>query len=121
MSITVELAALEVFGHHGVGEEERRAGQPFLYDVWFEVGDEAASDRLERTVDYRAVAACVRDVSDGREFQLLEALASAVADAIVERFPVERVRVRVRKPQVQLERPAGYSAATVERPAARAQ
>ena len=50
-------------------------------------------------------------------FALIEALATAVAERLVERFPVERVRVRVRKPQVK---PAGmtveYSAVTVERP-----
>lgn len=113
--IAVELVGLEVFGYHGVEEDERREGQPFLYDVWLDVSDAARSDRLEDAVDYRDVAACVRDVSGGRQFQLLEALAGSVAEALVERFPVERARVRVRKPRVQ---PAGltveHAAATVE-------
>ena len=112
----VELRGIELFGYHGVLEEERRDGQRFLYDVELEVGERGASDRIEDAVDYREVAATVREVHD-RQFQLLEALACAVADAIVERFPVERVKVRVRKPEV---RPAGltveHSAVTVERP-----
>jgi dihydroneopterin aldolase len=112
--IVVELDSLEVFGRHGVLEEERRDGATFLYDVRLEVGDGALSDRIEDTVDYRDVADCVREVSDGRQFNLIEALAAAVADALVGRFEVDRVRVRVRKPQ-----PAGvsaaHSAATVER------
>ena len=115
MSVTVELTALEIFGHHGVGEEERRDGQPFLYDISYDVSDGSSADRLEDTVDYRAVAACVRDVSDTRSFRLLEALAAAVADAIAARFDVERVRVRVRKPGVRLADPVAYTAATVER------
>jgi dihydroneopterin aldolase len=111
----VELEALEVFGRHGVLDEERREGQTFLWDVTLEVGDEAArSDRIEDAVDYREVAAAVREVSDSREFQLLEALAAAVADTLRERFAVSRVRVRVRKPS-----PAGvdaaFAAATAER------
>ncbi len=110
----VELEGLEVFGRHGVEEDERRVGRVFLYDVRLEVPDAARSDRIEDTVDYRAVAACVREVSDAGRFHLLEALAGAVADAIAERFPVERVRVRVRKPA-----PPGldvaFSAATFER------
>jgi dihydroneopterin aldolase len=118
--IAVELEGLEVFGRHGVTEDERARGQTFLYDVRLEVGDAARSDRVEDAVDYVEVADCVRRVSDGRQFSLLEALAAAVADAIVTRFPVERVRVRVRKPDV---RPAGlavaWSAATVERPSRR--
>ena len=119
MTVTVELAGLEIFGYHGVEEDERRAGQPFLFDVSLGVHEAAASDRLEDTVDYRDVAACVREVSDGRQFQLLEALAAAVADAILARFAVERVRVRVRKPRAVLADPLEYSAATVERSSSR--
>jgi dihydroneopterin aldolase len=114
--VKVELHGLHVFGYHGVEEEEQRLGQLFLYDIELDVDDaRGASDRIEDAVDYRDVATTVREVSE-RRFQLLEALASAVADRIAERFPVERVRVRVRKPQVK---PAGltvdYSAVTVER------
>ncbi|HEY3181717.1 MAG TPA: dihydroneopterin aldolase [Gaiellaceae bacterium] len=111
----VELSGLHVFGYHGVEEEEQRLGQLFLYDVEMEVGDRGASDRIEDAVDYREVAQAVREVS-GRRFALLEALATAVAEALLERFPIEHVRVRVRKPQVK---PAGmtveHSAVTVER------
>lgn len=114
--ITVELAGLEVFGYHGVEEDERRDGQPFLFDLALDVSDAAVSDRIEDAVDYRGVVALVRVVSDGRQFQLLEALAAAVADELVARFPVERVRVRVRKPQVDVGLPIEWSAATVERP-----
>lgn len=114
--ITVELHGLEIFGRHGATDEERERGQSFLYDVELEVSDAALSDRLEDAVDYEDVAACIRAVSDVRQFTLLEALAAAAADEIVARFPVSRVRVRVRKPGV---RPAGidvdWSAATVER------
>jgi dihydroneopterin aldolase len=112
--IIVELEGLEVFGRHGVLDEERRDGQAFFYDVRLEVGDGALSDKIEDAVDYREVADCVREVSDGRQFNLIEALAAAVADALVARFKVERVRVRVRKPQLAGV-PAVHSAATVER------
>jgi 7,8-dihydroneopterin aldolase/epimerase/oxygenase len=114
--IEVELAGLRVFGHHGVSDEERERGQDFLYDIRMGVPDAAVSDRIEDTVDYREVADAVRELSAGRQFALLEALAAAVADLVVERFGVERVSVRVRKPGV---RPAGleveWSAATAER------
>ena len=114
----VELHALEIFGHHGVLEEERRNGQMFLYDLQLEVGDAGADDRIEDAVDYRDVVDVVQRLSDGRRFDLLEALASAVADALLERFEkVERVVVRVRKPQVAL--PVQWSAVTVERAARR--
>jgi 7,8-dihydroneopterin aldolase/epimerase/oxygenase len=115
--ILVELHGLEVFGRHGVTEEERERGQTFCFDVELEVSDAALSDRLEDTVDYNEVAACIRGLSDDNQFALLEALAATVADELVARFHVARVRVRVRKPSVS---PAGleveWTAATVERP-----
>jgi 7,8-dihydroneopterin aldolase/epimerase/oxygenase len=114
--ITVALHGLDIFGRHGATDEERERGQSFLYDVELDVSDAALSDRLEDAVDYEEVAACIRAVSDERQFTLLEALAAAAADEIVARFPVSRVRIRVRKPEV---RPAGidvdWSAASVER------
>ena len=111
----VELVGLEVFGRHGVDDDEREQGRVYLYDVALEL-DEPRLDQLQATVDYRAVAACVRDVSDSREFHLIESLAAAVADELAQRFPTAHVRVRVRKPGIS---PAGltveYSAATAER------
>ena len=116
MTVTIELAGLELHAHHGVEEEERREGQRFLFDLWLEAADAAArSDRLEDTVDYRAVVAAVRDVSERRVFQLLEALAAATAEELLARFALERVRVRVRKPDVRLALPVTHSAVTVER------
>jgi 7,8-dihydroneopterin aldolase/epimerase/oxygenase len=114
MSALVELFGLEVPGRHGVEEEEREREQPFLYDLELELREPAA-DRIEETVDYRLVVELVREVSTGRQYRLLEAIAAAVADGLLERFPLERVRVRVRKPEVRLGGPVDYAAATVER------
>ena len=112
--IVVELEGLEVYGRHGVLDEERRDGQMFLYDVRLELGGAPPSDRVEDTVDYRDIADCVRETSDSRQFNLIEALAAAIADALVERFAVERARVRVRKPTPPGV-PAAYAAAIAER------
>ena len=114
--IAVEVRDLRVFGRHGVHEEERERGQHFVFDVELEVGERGTSDRLEDAVDYVEVARAVQEVSDERQYALLEALASAVADELERRFAPERLRVRVRKPEV---RPAGLEgtvAATVTRP-----
>jgi len=114
--ITVEIRDLRVFGRHGVHEEERARGQDFVFDVELEVGERGTRDRLEEAVDYVEVARAVQEVSDARQFALLEALAAAVADELERRFSPERLRVRVRKPEV---RPAGLDGTvgvTVARP-----
>lgn len=114
--VTIELRGLVLHGFHGATEEERRDGQTFLFDVELDASPAGAeTDALADTIDYRDVVELVREVSDGRAFTLLEALAVAVADAILERFDVARVRVRVRKPDVRLEAPVEHAAVTVER------
>lgn len=115
--MTIELLSLVVFGHHGYLEAERKLGQRFLVDLWADVDETAAtSDDIDHTVDYRRLAALVREVFAGPERLLLEGLAGAVADGILERFPaVERVRVRVRKPDVVLDPPVEHAALIVER------
>ena len=76
MSVLVELRGLELFGYHGVLESEREHGQSFWFDVALTVGDAALSDRIEDAVDYREVAATVREVSSARPYNLIEALAA---------------------------------------------
>jgi len=116
MDVAIEVYGLEVFGYHGVLPEERESGQVFVYDVTLVAHDAGVrSDKLDDTVDYTEVAACIREISDGRRFNLIEALAGEIADALLSRFDVSRARVRVRKPDVQLGGPVEFTAATVER------
>jgi dihydroneopterin aldolase len=116
VEVLIEIQGLALRGFHGATEREQREGQTFLFDVEVAAHDAGVrSDQLADTVDYTALVTCVREVSTSRRFNLIEAAAAAVADELLERFPVSRVRVRVRKPQVELEAPVDYTAATVER------
>ena len=113
MRTTIELHGLELRGRHGVLDEERERGQRFLFDLEVDV-PAPAEDAIEAAVDYRDLAAAVREISDGRDYVLLETLARDVAEALLARFPASRVRVRVRKPEVVLDPPVEYSAVSVE-------
>jgi dihydroneopterin aldolase len=110
--VRIELTGITLRGLHGVLDEERRDGQLFTFDVVLEM-DEPATDDIDATVDYRDVVACVREVSDGTAFQLLESLAAAVADELKRRFAVGRVSVRVGKPELELD--GGHATVTAER------
>ena len=118
--MTIELRGVELYGFHGVLETERQHGQRFLVDLDLELDDRvaqtaAASDSIEDAVDYRDIVDAVRDVSDARAYMLLEAFAAALAEMLLERFPLARVRVRVRKPDVVLASPVEHAAVVVER------
>ncbi len=114
--VFIDVEGLELQGFHGATRTEQQEGQPFVFDVMLVAHDAGIrTDQLADTIDYTQVVACVREVSESHRFNLIEALAAAVADAIIERFDVSRVRVRVRKPQVVLGAPVEHTAATVER------
>lgn len=110
--MTIEVHGVEVLGHHGVNEEERRHGQTFLVDAWLYVPD-PSDDLISATIDYRRVRDIVHAVNDSAAFQLLETFAGAIADSLHEELLPERVRVRVRKPGVAW---ADWTAVSVERP-----
>jgi len=101
VTVTVELHDLRLFGRHGVHAWEKEQGQDFVFDVELDVGQRGVSDRLEDAVDYRAVALAVQEVSEARSYHLLEALAAAIADELLRRFPADRAVVRVAKPAVK--------------------
>jgi dihydroneopterin aldolase len=95
----VRLEGLSVFGHHGARPYEKEAGQRLEVDLELEPTDARAesSDRLGDAVDYDALYRTVTEVVEQKSFHLLEALAAATAEAILERFEVHRVRVRISK------------------------
>ncbi len=85
----------------GVHEHERLAPQPLFFDLELaaDVARAAASDRVEDALDYSAVAAALAEYVSGTDFQLIETLAEGCVERIFERFPVEWLRLAIRKPQ----------------------
>ena len=100
----ITLAGMSFTGRHGVLEHEQVDPQRFVVSVDFPVdaARTARSDDLSSTVDYAAVFECVREIVEERSYRLIETLAEAVASAVLERFPVSEVAVRLRKPEAPL-------------------
>jgi dihydroneopterin aldolase len=96
----IELRHLRILGTHGVLPEERVRAQPFAVDLDLEVdlSPAASSDHLADTVDYgEVVDRVVAVVSGPRSYQLLEALAGAIADQALTDTRVASVTVSLRK------------------------
>jgi dihydroneopterin aldolase len=114
--VVIDVEGLELTGFHGALAEEKETGQRFLFDLQLVAHDAGIrSDQLADTVDYTQVVARVRELNERQRFNLIEALAAAIADDLLDHLPVSRVRVRVRKPEVKLGAPVAWTAATVER------
>jgi len=114
---TIALTGLRVWGRHGVLSEERRDGQDFVVDVVLSVDTRpaAASDALVDTVDYAQLADRLAAVVAGEPVDLIETLASRLADVCLTDDRVISARVTVRKPGAPIAHAFSDVAVTVVR------
>ena len=102
---TIYLKGVKVFAYHGVNPEENRDGQYFYLDVTAKTVTQAKEleDHLENTVSYAAINKLLLKEATENTFQLIESLASHLADKILESFlPVYWVSVTVNKPHAPM-------------------
>lgn len=123
MADLITLTGITGTGHHGVFDHEKRDGQTFTVDLVLETDHSlaGATDDLRHTVNYAELADAAHARITGEPYDLIEALAEAIAaDAL--RIAGERgraVSVTVHKPQAPIEVPFGNVSVTVRRERAR--
>jgi dihydroneopterin aldolase len=113
----IRIVGIEAFGHHGVLESERTAGQIFRIDISLHVdlADAGRTDDLAFTVDYGAVAQRVHDAVTGEPVDLIETLAERIADVCLSYSRVKTVEVTVNKPHAPIEVAFENVAVTIRR------
>jgi dihydroneopterin aldolase len=97
---TIFLHDLRIETVVGIWDWERKIRQTVSIDL--EMGGDirraAASDRIEATLNYKAVAKRVQEFVAESSFQLVETLAEKIASLVLDEFEVPWIRVRVSKP-----------------------
>ncbi len=97
---TVFIEALEVETVIGIYDWERKIRQKIVLDIemGFDNTRAAASDKIEDTVNYKAVAKRLIGFIEGSSFELVETLAEHCAAIIRDEFGVPWVRLKLAKP-----------------------
>jgi dihydroneopterin aldolase len=95
----ISIVDLEVYYRVGVPEAERAQPQRLLLTVEMALDFAAAarSDRVEDTIDYRAVADDLLALGQGRSWRLIEKVAADIAELILTKYRPESVSVEVKK------------------------
>jgi dihydroneopterin aldolase/2-amino-4-hydroxy-6-hydroxymethyldihydropteridine diphosphokinase len=119
MSDRIELSGLRARGYHGVYDDERRDGQDFVVDLVLHLPllPAATTDDVVDTVHYGELAERVAVIVSGPPVDLLETLAQRIADEVLTDDRVDRVEVRVHKPQAPITVAFGDVSVAVERSA----
>jgi len=84
----------------GIYDWERRIRQTVILDLDMgtDIRPAAASDNIEDTLDYKAVAKRVAQYVSEQEFQLVETLAENVAALVLKEFKVAWIKLTLHKP-----------------------
>lgn len=113
----IELRGIEAFGRHGVLAHEQEFGQTFTVDVALEMdlAPAGASDHLADTVDYGTLSADLAAVVRDERYDLIERLATRLAEVCLDRPKVDAVTVTVHKPHAPVPVPLADVVVTVRR------
>lgn len=109
---------LEVYGFHGVNQEEKNLGQRFLISV--ELGlslrEAGISDDLNKTVNYAELCNSIEREFIREKYDLIEKAAEELANYILTNYQsVETVKILLKKPWAPIGKPVDYAAVEIER------
>lgn len=90
------LSGIRADGRHGARPGEKDQPQPFVVDLDLEV--EVGEDTIAGTADYRTIVGSVQEVVRDGSFDLIEAMAQAIAERVAQMPRVGTVTALVHKP-----------------------
>ncbi len=95
----ITINGIKGFGFHGVFEKEKHEGQEFTVDLRLELDLSRAgsSDSLSDTVDYGAVAVRTKELIETGSFDLIERLATVIAEELKREFSLDAIEVTLHK------------------------
>jgi len=95
----IHIEQLEVFAHIGVPDEERTQPQRLVISITLwptrEIRD--LGDDIGRAVNYAAVCAQTKQFVQNRSDRLIETLADALANHLLDVFEIRGIRIELRK------------------------
>ncbi|HEX4376089.1 MAG TPA: dihydroneopterin aldolase [Steroidobacteraceae bacterium] len=88
MLTTIHVTGLQIYGYHGIFEEERSLGQKFVFDIDATLSPipTHADDALQASVRYDAIVETAIRISAATKYRTLEALSEAVAKGVLHQF-----------------------------------
>ena len=94
------LTKLEVETVIGIWEWEKRLPQKVVFDLELstDIKKAASSDSINDALDYKAVSKRIRAIASENQFELIETLAETIAQAILDEFEVNWLKLKVSKP-----------------------
>ena len=97
----IRIENLELFGYHGVFEEEAVLGQKFIVSavLYLDTRKAGKTDELKESLDYSDVCQKIKEIVERERCQLIECLAERIAEKLLLTFDgLKNVEITVKKP-----------------------
>jgi 7,8-dihydroneopterin aldolase/epimerase/oxygenase len=106
----IALAGVKLQLRIGATVEERSNPQECEADLsfWGNFEAAAAADSIDKSIDYCQVLEEMQRIAGEQEYVLIETLAYKIARSILQKFPVNRVNVKLRKRPAVLGEQIGF-------------
>ena len=101
----IVINGLNVFGHHGVYEQEKSNGQNFIVNIVADTSFEEAqkSDDLSKTIDYGTMCIFIKKYFEEHAYDLLEKAANELALELIYTFTgIDNLTLEVLKPDAPI-------------------
>tara|TARA_Y100000992_G_scaffold245546_1_gene176793 strand:- start:273 stop:644 length:372 start_codon:yes stop_codon:yes gene_type:complete len=108
MPLTIQVKGINVFGTHGVYEQEKKKGQEFRIDLQIELRENILnfenykSESFNNSVNYENLVNEVINVSDSNSFDLIETFAYEILNSLRKYNNISKATVTIHKPNSPL-------------------
>ena len=108
MSLTIQLEGIDVYGTHGIYDQEKKDGQNFRIDLLIELRENILnfenykSESFENTINYENLVNEVINVSDSNSFDLIETFAYEILNSLRKYSNISKATVTIHKPNSPL-------------------
>ena len=108
MPLTIQVEGINVYGTHGVYDQEKKNGQNFKIDLLIELKknilnfENYKSESFENTINYENLVNEVINVSDNNSFDLIETFAYEILNSLRKYNNISKVTVTIHKPNSPL-------------------
>ena len=108
MPLTIQVEGINVYGTHGVYEQEKKKGQEFRIDLQIELRENILnfenykSESFDNSVNYENLVNEVINVSDNNSFDLIETFAYEILNSLKKYNNISKATVTIHKPNSPL-------------------
>lgn len=114
----IYIKDLEIYGFHGVNQQEKDMGQRFLVslELFLSLQDAGESDDLDKTVSYAQVCIDIEEEFKKEKYDLIEKAAEKLAEFVLINYKlVDRVKIKIKKPWAPIGKPLDHVSVEIDR------